>query len=55
MKDYHAAIINKWIFPYSIKLRNADFKSKMDEAIQNQTLTREEIRNLQFEKLGELI
>lgn len=55
MKDYHAAIINKWIFPYSIKLRKGDFKSKMDEAIQNQTLTREEIRNLQFEKLGELI
>lgn len=55
MKDYHAAIINKWIFPYSIKLRKGDFKSKMDEALQNQTLTREEIRNLQFEKLGELI
>jgi phenylacetate-CoA ligase len=55
MKDYRAAIINKWIFPYSIKLRKGDFKSKMDEAMQNQTLTREEIRNMQFEKLGELI
>ena len=55
MKDYHAAIINKWIFPYSIKLRKGDFKIKMDEAMQNQTLTREEIRNLQFKKLGELI
>ncbi len=55
MKDYHAAIINKWIFPYSIKLRKGDFKSQMGEAIQNQTLTRDEIRNLQFEKLGELI
>jgi len=55
MKDYHAALINKWIFPYSIKLRKGDFNSKMDEAIQNQILSREEIRNLQFEKLGELI
>ncbi|MFC2053801.1 phenylacetate--CoA ligase family protein [Chloroflexota bacterium] len=55
MKDYHAVIINKWIFPYSIKLRKGDFKSKMDEALHNQTLTWEDIRNLQFEKLGELI
>jgi phenylacetate-CoA ligase len=55
MGNYHNKLLRKWIFPYSYRLRGIDFSGKMSDAIKNQKLERETIREMQFKKLQSLL
>lgn len=55
MQDFHARLVEHLIFPLSQGLRRCNYKVKLEEARFNQSLSREQIRALQFKKLGELL
>jgi len=55
MNDIHSTLVKKWFFPLSQRLRGCNYQDKLDEARKNLSLSREEIRHLQFKKLSQLL
>jgi phenylacetate-CoA ligase len=55
MGNFYGKLLREWIFPYSHKLWGIDFMGAMTEALINQQLDSEIIRDLQFKKLKTLL
>lgn len=55
MKDYYAPIVRDIVFPVSQWLRGCDYREKLLEARLNKSLDRQQIQELQFKKLGDLL
>ena len=55
MSILYSDILRKWIFPYSYRIRKIDFINTMKQALDNQSLTHEEIISVQFKKLSSLL
>ena len=55
MKDYYAPIIRDCLFPLSRRMQKCNFTQKMAEARANQYLSREELRQMQMDKLGAMV
>lgn len=55
MKDYYAPIVEHLVFPAAQMLNRCNYWAKLREARLNQSLSREQIRELQFKKLGEML
>lgn len=55
MHDYYAHLIRYIIFPLSQRVRRLNYAEKLREARFNRSLNRQQIRDLQFRKLGAMI
>jgi len=54
-KDYYSFLLKNWIFPLAQRIQGRDFHKMMEYAQRNQFLSRDEMRDLQFEKLTSLL
>jgi len=55
MSDYYSTILRNWIFPFRQKLQMRDYLRMMAEAQKNQYLSRDALRDIQFNKLTALL
>ncbi len=55
MRDLHAQFVSGFLFPTSQRLRGGNYRQKLAEARANLSLSRDEISNLQFQKLRRMI
>lgn len=54
-KDYYAPILRNFIYPLAQRLMGRDFPTTMKQALRDQHLSSDELRELQFNKLKRLI
>ena len=54
-KDFYAPILRNWVYPLAQRLQGRDFHPAMHAALQDQFLSSDELRELQFRKLSALI